>query len=191
MRIKIQDCEFLTSAVKSSQYPNHPYREIALVGRSNVGKSSLINAVVNRRQFARSSSQPGHTQTINFYRVDQLVLVDMPGYGFAKVPQTLRRQWQPMIEGYLTERKQLAALLLIVDIRHMPTEDDQMMANWIKNTDFPAWVVATKADKLSRSRQKQQLDMILGSLQLPGFAFSAATRIGIQDLIAILSQFNQ
>lgn len=189
MSINIHDCEFITSAVKSNQYPVHPYPEIALVGRSNVGKSSLINALVNRKKLARVSGQPGRTQTLNFYRVDRLVLVDLPGYGYAKVSESVRAQWKPMIEGYLTERENLVAILMIVDIRHRPTADDQMMAEWIAAMDIPAWVVATKADKISRGKYKQHMNRIISVLHLPGLIFSAATKSGREDLIAVLNQF--
>lgn len=107
MILNVHNAEFLTSAVNARGYPVHDLKEIALVGRSNVGKSSLINALVNRRKFARTSNQPGRTQSINFYRVDQLCLVDLPGYGFAKVPAAVRSAWRPMIEGYLTGRPNL------------------------------------------------------------------------------------
>ncbi len=188
MSLNLQDCEFITSAVRSDQYPKHRFPEVALVGRSNVGKSSLINALVNRKRLAQVSGQPGRTQTLNFYRVDRLVLVDLPGYGYAKVSQSVKARWQGMIEDYLVKRKNLAGLLMVVDIRHQPTADDILMADWIVNMNFPAWVVATKSDKISRTRQKSQLDAIMGMLNLPGFVFSAATKIGRDNLIAVLNQ---
>ena len=178
MGLNLHDCEFITSAVRPDQYPRHQFPEVALVGRSNVGKSSLINTLVNRKRLAQVSSQPGRTRTLNFYRVDRLVLVDLPGYGYARVSQSIKAHWQKMIEGYLTKRENLVGLLMVVDIRRQPTSDDQVMAEWIASIGFPAWVAATKADKLSRSRQKQQLDAITSIINLPGFVFSAATRVG-------------
>ncbi len=187
--LKLFDCEFITSAVKIQQYPVHPYPEVALVGRSNVGKSSLINAVVNRKKFARVSSQPGRTQTINFYRVDKLGIVDLPGYGFARVPESVRLSWRPMIETYLTKRENLAGILQIVDIRHQPTNDDVTMAQWIKNMQIPAVVIATKADKISRNKQESSLKEIVNYLSIPGIIFSARTKLGKDALIATLNQF--
>src|SRR5690554_2093715 len=141
MKINVHDAEFLTSAVNPQGYPNHGLPEVALVGRSNVGKSSLINALVNRRKFARVSNQPGRTQTINFYRVDTLCLVDLPGYGFARVPESVRLRWQPMIEGYLTERPNLTGVIYLVDIRHGPTQDDRQMHAWLRAMDMPYFLV--------------------------------------------------
>ena len=187
MSINIHDCEFITSAVKSNQYPVHPYPEIALVGRSNVGKSSLINALVNRKKLARVSGQPGRTQTLNFYRVDRLVLVVR--LRLCGMSESVRAQWKPMIEGYLTERENLVAILMIVDIRHRPTADDQMMAEWIAAMDIPAWVVATKADKISRGKYKQHMNRIISALHLQGLIFYAATKTGREYLIAVLNQF--
>lgn len=188
MSLKLHDCEFITSAVKPHQYPKYSYPEIVLVGRSNVGKSSLINALVNRKKFARISSEPGRTQTINFYRIDFLSIVDLPGYGFARVPESVRLSWKPMIEGYLTKRENLAGILQLIDIRHQPTNDDQMMARWITAMNIPAWVVATKADKISRSKYKASLKAIVNCLKLPGIIFSAQTKLGKEDLIVILNE---
>ena len=165
MILNVHNAEFLTSAVNARGYPVHDLREIALVGRSNVGKSSLINALVNRRTFARTSGQPGRTQTINFYRVDRLCLVDLPGYGFAKVPAAVRSAWRPMIEGYLTGRPNLVGVLHLVDARHEPTKDDQVMSIWLREMDMPSVLIATKADKISRSRYQKHVKMIREALQ--------------------------
>lgn len=185
---KLQDCEFLLSAVKTVHYPDHHYPEIALVGRSNVGKSSLINVVVNRKGFARVSGTPGRTQTINFYRVDQIGIVDLPGYGFAKVPLAVREKWQPMIEDYLTKRKNLVGVLQLIDIRHDPSKEDKIMAEWLHAIGLPAWVVATKADKIGKSKYKPNLEKIVNELKLPGVIFSAHTKFGKESVIDIINQ---
>lgn len=188
MSIQWRDAEFLTSAVKPAQYPKHDLREVALVGRSNVGKSSLINCLVLRKGLARTSGQPGRTQTINFYRIDNFSLVDLPGYGFAKVPEAIRKKWRPMIEGYLTQRPNIVGMIQLVDIRHDPSSDDEMMASWLREMRVPSHVVATKADKISRSRQLQSVKKIQSLLQLPVTAFSAETRLGRGAVAAILAQ---
>ncbi len=188
MSIQWRDAEFLTSAVKPAQYPKHDLREVALVGRSNVGKSSLINCLVLRKGLARTSGQPGRTQTINFYRIDNFSLVDLPGYGFAKVPEPIRKKWRPMIEGYLTQRPNIVGMIQLVDIRHDPSSDDEMMASWLREMRVPSHVVATKADKISRSRQLQSVKKIQSLLQLPVTAFSAETRLGRGAVAAILAQ---
>lgn len=188
MSFNIHDSEFILSAVNESHYPKHQYPEIALVGRSNVGKSSLINTLVNRKRFARVSGQPGRTQTINFYRVAQIGIVDLPGYGYAKVSESMRQQWKPMIENYLTKRQNLSGVLQIVDIRHQPTQDDQLMADWINAMDIPAFVIATKADKISRSKHKPSLNNITAKLELPGIVFSAQSRLGRDALLSIVQQ---
>ena len=188
MAITWRDAEFLTSAVKQAQYPKHDFREIALVGRSNVGKSSLINCLVMRTGLARTSGQPGRTQTINFYRIDDFSMVDLPGYGFAKVPEAIRKKWQPMIDGSLLNRPNLAGLIQLVDIRHDPSREAQMMAEWLRSMPFPAHVVATKADKLSRSRQIQNSKRIQSSLNLPTAVFSAESSLGRSQVMAIIAE---
>lgn len=188
MKLNTNDCEFVVSAVKQQQYPKWAFPEIALVGRSNVGKSSVINTLVNRKKFAFVSGKPGRTQTINFYRIDSFGFVDLPGYGYAKVSEKQRQQWKPMIETYLSERKNLIGLLQIVDIRHRPTEDDELMAQWIINMAVPAWVVATKADKISHNKYQKNLELIVETLRLPGIIFSAQTKLGKNELLAIINR---
>jgi GTP-binding protein len=188
MILNVHNAEFLTSAVNARGYPVHDLREIALVGRSNVGKSSLINALVNRRKFARTSGQPGRTQTINFYRVDRLCLVDLPGYGFAKVPAAVRSAWRPMIEGYLTGRPNLVGVLHLVDARHEPTKDDQVMSIWLREMDMPSVLIATKADKISRSRYQKHVKMIREALQREPVIFSAQTKLGRVEVLSIICE---
>lgn len=176
--VKIHNPEFIISAVKSAQYPNHDRKEVALAGRSNVGKSSLINKLINRKGLARTSSQPGRTQTINFYKMDDsFYFVDLPGYGFAKVPLKVKEQWGKMIEDYLIERPHLSAVIMLVDARHKPTVDDQMMYNWLKEMGMAMMVVATKVDKISKGNRKPQRDLIFKTLEMPpdeNFTFFSA-----------------
>lgn len=189
MSLNLNNSEFMTSAVNSQGYPEHELKEIALVGRSNVGKSSLINALVNRRKFARTSNQPGRTQTINFYKVDTLCLVDLPGYGFAKVPEQLKAQWGPMIEGYLTHRPNLVGVIQLVDVRHKPTADDQMMNLWLREMDIPYILVATKADKISRGKYQQHTKVIRDILQAEPILFSAETKQGRDQVLTLVRSF--
>lgn len=149
----VHNVEMVMSAVSVTQYPTDGKPEIALVGRSNVGKSSLTNTLINRKNFARTSSQPGKTQTLNFYNVeDQLYFVDVPGYGYAKVSKKQREAFGHMIEEYITSRKQLRGVISLVDARHDPSDDDISMYEWLHYYNIPILVVATKADKISRSR---------------------------------------
>lgn len=188
MILNVHNAEFLVSAVNARGYPTHDLREIALVGRSNVGKSSLINALVNRKKFARTSNQPGRTQTINFYRVDRICLVDLPGYGFAKVPGAVRNAWRPMIEGYLTGRPNLVGVLHLVDVRHEPTKDDQVMSRWLEEMDMPSALVATKADKISRGQYQKHLQIIRTILGKDPILFSAATNQGREEVLHVICE---
>ncbi len=165
--MKIKNAEIIISAVKKEQYPEESFPEIALAGRSNVGKSSVINMLVNRKKLARTSSSPGKTQTINFYRInDGFSFVDLPGYGYAKVSKANKSQWGKMIETYLTSRPNLLEVLQLVDIRHSPTEQDKQMHEWIKQFGFNGVVIATKLDKIKRSQRQKQLDLIRKELQI-------------------------
>lgn len=178
----------------SSQFPDTKLNEIAFAGKSNVGKSSLINALVNRKALARTSSQPGKTQTINFYNVEnKLYFVDLPGYGFAKVSKSLREKWGKFIESYLTKREQLKQVVLLVDIRHEPSENDKMMYDWICHYQENVLVVATKADKIKRSQIQKQVSSIRKALQMnPNhiiIPFSAETKQGKEEIWEIFDKW--
>ena len=148
----IKTSEFITSAVKRNQYPVDVRPEVAFVGRSNVGKSSIINALTNRRKLAKVSQTPGKTRLINFFLInEELYLVDLPGYGYAKVSKSEKESWGKTIETYLLEREQLKKVVLLVDSRHKPTADDIMMHEWIKHFGYKVIVIATKSDKLSNN----------------------------------------
>lgn len=167
IKVQINNPRFITSAFDYKGYPEHNWPEIAFSGRSNVGKSSMINRLVNRKKLARISSQPGRTQSINFYNIDdRLFFVDLPGYGFARVPRRIKEEWGQLIDDYLANRPNLAGIIQIVDARHKPTNDDQMMVNWLKEVGFPTLVVATKIDKLKRSQRDKQEKLIKSTLQL-------------------------
>lgn len=186
--MRITKAEYILSAVKPEQYPQDHLPEIALVGRSNVGKSSFINTLTNRRSLARISGQPGKTRTLNFYLLnDEFYLVDLPGYGFAKVSQTQRQQWGVMIENYLAQREQLIFLIQLVDIRHEPTQDDVQMYQWLHAFDAPRMVVATKADKISRGRHLQQAKIIKNKLGMepgvPLVPFSTVDGTGVEEAL--------
>lgn len=185
--MKITSTEFIISAVGPGQYPEEGLPEIALAGRSNVGKSSLINRMIQRKNLARTSSQPGKTQTLNFYKINaNLLFVDLPGYGFAKVSKTDRERWGKFIEQYLTERDALKLILLLVDIRHAPSKDDQVMYDWLKHLDLPVCVVATKADKVNRSQWQKHVKIVKETLRfIPSdtfILFSSETGMGRDEL---------
>ena len=154
-----------TIAVLESQYPEPDLKEFAVVGRSNVGKSSLINSLVNRRNLARTSSKPGKTRTINFYNIDGLIrLVDLPGYGYAVASKNEKEKWAKTINTYLQKRENLEEVILLVDMRHEPTNDDLIMYKWILDAGFKGHVIATKLDKIGRSRLQQHLKIICNKL---------------------------
>ena len=180
----VHNVELTISAVQPSQYPEGGLPEIALVGRSNVGKSSLTNTLINRKAFARTSSQPGKTQTLNFYKVeDQVYFVDVPGYGYAKVSKKEREKWGQMIEQYLSERQPLKGVVSLVDARHEPSEDDIAMYDWLTYFNIPVLVVATKADKIARGKWNKAESTIKKALQFdPSISdfemFSSETKFG-------------
>jgi GTP-binding protein len=183
---KITTAEYSLSAVKPNQYPQDGLPEIALVGRSNVGKSAFINAVAGRKSLARTSGQPGKTRTLNFYRLNEaFYLVDLPGYGFARVSQAAKKQWAVMIETYLQNRLELCFIIQLVDIRHEPTADDVQMYEWLREYDAPRAIVATKADKISRGRYLQHAKVIRNKLKMekeePLIVFSAVNGTGLEE----------
>ncbi|EXX89360.1 GTP-binding protein [Paenibacillus darwinianus] len=184
---KITAAEFVISAVRPEQLPEDALPEIALAGRSNVGKSSLINKMIQRKALARTSSQPGKTQQLNYYRInEQLYFVDFPGYGYAKVSKVQREKWGQIIEAYIRDRKQLKLLLLIIDIRHPPTKDDCLMYEWLKHHGIPVCIVATKSDKIPRGKWDKHVKMVKETLQAestdPVVLFSSETGNGREDL---------
>lgn len=183
----IKSSEFIISAVDEKQYPREGLPEIALAGRSNVGKSSLINKVINRKNLARTSSKPGKTQTLNFYLINQeFYFVDFPGYGFAKVSNEVKEQWSQFIEEYLSQRKVLKGVIHIIDVRHPPTNDDCIMYEWLIHYQIPTLVVATKADKISRGNWQKHLKEIKTKMKIlpnqPMVLFSAETGQGLEEV---------
>ncbi|WP_281658296.1 ribosome biogenesis GTP-binding protein YihA/YsxC [Halobacillus sp. Cin3] len=165
--MKVNTADIVISAASRKQYPNQPIPEIALAGRSNVGKSSFINKMIQRKNLARTSSKPGKTQTLNFYIInDKFHFVDVPGYGYAKVSKKERAKWGEMMEEYFAEREQLKATALIIDVRHKPSEDDQAMYDYLKHFDVPVMVIATKLDKIKKGQRHKQLKMIQEVLEM-------------------------
>ncbi|HIW12897.1 MAG TPA: ribosome biogenesis GTP-binding protein YihA/YsxC [Candidatus Salinicoccus stercoripullorum] len=161
MKINPGNVDILISAVGPDQYPETGLAEIALSGRSNVGKSSFINAVAGRKNIARTSSKPGKTQTLNFYDMDaKFVFVDVPGYGYAKESKKAREKWGAMIEAYITEREALKAVIQLIDLRHKPTEDDILMYDFLKYYEIPVIVICTKMDKIPKSKVQKHLKII-------------------------------
>lgn len=184
--MNLNNVQFLISAVKESQYPETSLPEIALAGRSNVGKSSFINKMLNRKNLARTSSKPGKTATLNFYNVDNAVmLVDLPGYGYAKVSKAEKDKWAEMINHYLYTRDKLISTFLIVDIRHKPTNDDCMMYDFIKDRQEGCVVIATKADKISKKAVEENLCIVSDTLKMDDkdilIPFSAETGLGVKE----------
>lgn len=192
--MRITKSELEAVAVKPAQYPEANRYEIAFAGRSNVGKSSLLNLLTGRKALARVSGSPGKTRTINFYLVnDDFRIVDLPGYGYAKLSRSETEKWGAMMEAYLSERPGLLKVVQLVDIRHEPTANDKQMLNWLRHYDFPRLIVATKADKLNRSQLPKQLAVIRKGLQLakdePLLAFSGASKAGKDEVWAALEQW--
>jgi GTP-binding protein len=190
--MKIRSAEFITSAVKPDDYPARELPEVALAGRSNVGKSSLLNKLVNRKGLARTSNTPGRTRLINFFQVnDAFYLVDLPGYGYAKVPLQERESWRKMVDGYLKAGRHLYGVVMLVDSRHPPSALDVQMYAWLKHQGVTAVVVATKADKISRSKMLQSLKVIRDTLPLAEgdtlIPFSADSGQGRDELLEIIA----
>lgn len=193
--MNIQKVEFITSAAQRTQYPEDNLPEIVLSGRSNVGKSSFINSVLNRKKAAYISSNPGKTQTLNFFKInDEFYFVDVPGYGYAKVSKTSRQKFGEMIEEYLVYRKQLSLVVLLVDFRHAPSEDDILMYKYLKTYQIPVLVVGTKVDKVPKTRRgryekeiKKTLEMDSTDLFIP---YSSETHENKDVIWDILNQYN-
>ena len=178
----------------TSKGPDTAYAEVAFAGKSNVGKSSLINALMNRKALARTSAQPGKTQTINFYNInDAMYLVDLPGYGYAKASEEVKAKWGKMIENYLHTSKQLKAVFLLIDIRHDPSANDRMMYEWMVYQGFAPIIIATKLDKIKRSQIQKNVKAIREGLNVqPGttiIPFSAETKQGRDEIWKLIDSF--
>lgn len=192
--MKITSVEFVTSAVRRSQYPEEKYPEFLLVGRSNVGKSSFINTLVNRKNLARISAIPGKTQTLNFYFINEcFYLVDVPGYGFARVSKSLKNKFGLIIEDYLKERNCLKSVFMLVDFRHKPTNDDVLMYDYLKYYDIPVTIVATKCDKVGKNSYEKNKKIIRDTLRVRDddeiVLFSTVSKVGKQDIHEKISFF--
>ncbi len=178
----------------TSKLPDNPHMEFAFAGKSNVGKSSLINGLMNRKSLARTSAQPGKTQTINFYNInDALYFVDLPGYGYAKANEEVKAKWGKMIENYLHKSKQLKAVFLLIDIRHEPSANDRLMYEWILKQGFEPIIIATKLDKISRGQVqkhikviKEGLKVVKGTVVIP---YSAQTKQGREEIYELLDSY--
>ena len=185
--MKIKNVELIISATRRSQYPTDNKSEYLLIGRSNVGKSSFINTLINRKNYARTSSRPGKTQTINFYNInDDFYLVDAPGYGYAQVSKTKRKKFGLMIEDYIINRKNLKCVFLLVDFRHRPTNDDILMYNFLKYYKIPTVIVATKSDKVGITLQQKQRNTLINDLDLvvgdEFITFSSISKDGKEEI---------
>jgi GTP-binding protein len=188
----IKSATFVKSAVKASQYPEPLFPEIAFAGRSNVGKSSLINSLLNRKRLVKTSRTPGRTQLINFFIINEaFYFVDLPGYGYAKVPPNIKKQWGPMVEAYLFNRKNLQAIILAMDIRRTPGEYEKNLLHWFRQLDLKTILVLTKADKLSKNRQMLQQSVYAKSLFVSKdslFLFSAKNLQGKDHILKTIEK---
>lgn len=192
--MKITEAELVISAVSQKQYPADSLPEIALAGRSNVGKSSFINKMIKRRSLARTSSKPGKTQTINFYKLNEaFYFVDVPGYGYAKVSKQERNKWAMMMEEYFETRESLKAVVLVTDLRHKPTSDDVQMFTYVKYLQLPIIVIGTKLDKVPKSKKDKHISIAKKTLQMekedPFIPFSSETGAGVEDMWSILNAY--
>ena len=180
--MKILDVKLTISAVRESQFPTDQKNEFLLVGRSNVGKSSFINTLINRKNFARTSVKPGKTQTLNFYLVnDFFYLVDAPGYGYAQVSKQLKEKFGLIMEEYLESRENLKMVFMLIDFRHKPTEDDILMLDYLRHYDIPVTIICTKADKVKKNSYDKQINLILKTLNVEKkdiILFSSVTKLG-------------
>lgn len=194
--MKIKSVNLETICGITSKLPENTLPEIAFAGKSNVGKSSLINALMNRKSYARTSSQPGKTQTINFYNINEaLYFVDLPGYGYAKVSAEIKAKWGKMIERYLHNSRQLRLVFLLIDIRHEPAANDCIMYNWIVENGFHPVIIATKLDKINRSQVPKHMKMIQNKLEVipgtPMVPFSASSKQGREEIWSLIEEFIQ
>ncbi|MFH2013218.1 MAG: ribosome biogenesis GTP-binding protein YihA/YsxC [Pseudomonadota bacterium] len=184
--MKIKSAEFVTSAFQSSDFPKESLPEVVFAGKSNVGKSSLINVLVNRKNLVKTSSVPGKTQSINFFRINnEITFVDLPGYGYAKVPQNLRKRWKPLVEGYLKTGEAIKLVIVILDIRRIPSQEDIELIEWFDFYQIPRLIILNKIDKFSKAKLKTQIELIKKSLPTKGsnpVLFSAVTREGKEEL---------
>ena len=182
--------EFVKSAAKTGQFPSADRPEVAFAGRSNVGKSSLLNKLLNRRKLARTGSTPGRTQLINFFNVDdRMYFVDLPGFGYAKVPLAVRAAWQPMVEGYLSDERDIRLVTVLVDIRREPGVEEIRLLDWLDANELPAIVIATKVDKIKRGQRAARLAAIRKALRMQGdpIPFSSVTGEGRELIWGVLS----
>ena len=190
----IKTAELETVCGITSRLPENKLPEVAFAGKSNVGKSSLINTLLNRKALARTSGQPGKTQTINFYNVNQeMYIVDLPGYGYARVSKEVSAKWGPMIENYLHSSLQLRMVFLLIDIRHKPTANDVQMYRWILSNGFSPVIIAAKLDKVKKSQVKKQLDLVTSTLKViegvPVVPFSAVTKQGREEIWDLIERY--